>query len=316
MIRKIKSKPVVDEDKEIKTSFFSKTKITCPVCRTEFSKEEMLTGSGRLIAGSLTVELHRLYEPSVKYGELFPLVYQAVVCPECWFASSETDFSALPPANYMKAQADTDIRKEETLDVFPGIDFYQTRRLVEGAASQYLVLRCYDFYNKDASPTIKQGVASLRTAWLLDELDKKYPQQHYDWLATAFRKKAEYFYNEALAREQGGKEIMAAMKNLGPDTDKNYSYEGMLYICAYLRYKYGVSHNADERRESLEGARRTIAKLFGMGKASKAKPGPFLELARKTYDAINKDLTEQAAAAAAAAATTPAATTPTPTPEA
>jgi uncharacterized protein (DUF2225 family) len=130
----------------------------------------------------------------------------------------------------------------------------------------------------------------MRTAWLLDELDKKFPKQHYDWLGTLFRKKAEYFYNKALAREQTGKETLSALKSFGPDTDKNYAYEGMLYMCAYLRYKYGPSHDADERKVSLEEARRTIAKLFGMGKSSKSKPGAFLELARKTYNTINEEL--------------------------
>jgi uncharacterized protein (DUF2225 family) len=293
-MKRYSPKPV-DEDRELKTSFFSKNKITCPVCKAEFNKEEMLTGGGRLIAGALTAELHRLYEPSSKYGELYPLVYQAVVCPECWFASTEGDFSLLPPAGCTRAKRDTDYRREETLQVFPDIDFTQTRRLIEGTASQYLVLRCYDFYTKEVSPTIKQGVASLRTAWLLDEMNKKFPRQHYDWLATAFRKKAEYFYNEALNREQNGKETMSAMKVFGPDTDKNYSYEGMLYLCAYLRYKHGASHDADERKTSLEGARRTIAKLFGMGKASKSKPGAFLDQARKVYDTINKELAEAGA---------------------
>ena len=163
---------------------------------------------------------------------------------------------------------------------------------MEGAASQYLVLRCYAFFSKDSSPTIKQGLAALRTAWLLDELNKKYPNQHYDWLAVLFRGKAQFLYNEALAGEQNGSETLSGLKSFGPDTDKNYSYEGMLYLCAYLRYKFGPSHDADERKTSLEDARRTIAKLFGMGKSSKDKPGAFLDLARTVYDAINKELEE------------------------
>jgi uncharacterized protein (DUF2225 family) len=81
---------------------------------------------------------------------------------------------------------------------------------------------------------------------------------------------------------------------MGPDTDKNYSYEGMLYICAYLRYKYGPAHDAETRKTSLEDARRTIAKLFGMGKKSKDKPGAFLEHARELYDTINREISESA----------------------
>jgi len=278
------------EDRELKVSFLSKKDYTCPACGEVFHKEELLTGGGRLIAGTLTMELHRLYDPSVKYGEVFPLVYHAVVCPECWFASQEADFSALPEAKRNDALKDKDRRKADTRLIFSNVDFERPRGLAEGAASQYLVLRCYDFYGKQASPTIKQGLASIRAAWLLDDLNKKMPGQHYDWLATLFRKKAAYFYFEALEREQNGKEPMSGLKTFGPDLDKNYSYEGMLYMCAYLRYKYGPSHDAAERKTSLEDARRTIAKLFGMGRKSKDKPGAFLDLARKLYDAINQEL--------------------------
>ena len=280
------------EDKELKVSFFSKKEYECPACGYTFHKEELHTGGGRLIAGSLTEELHRLYVSSIKYGDVYPLAYQAVVCPECWFASMEADFSLLPESKADFAMDEKSRRMADTLLIFPEVDFSNPRSLVEGAASQYLTLRCYDFYDKQVSPTIKQGLASIRTAWLLDELDKKYPKQHYDWLATLFRKKAQYFYNEALAREQSGNETMSGIRSFGPDTDKNYSYEGMLYLCAYLRYKYGPSHSSDERKNTLEDARRTIAKLFGMGKSSREKPGAFLDLARKVYDAINKELEE------------------------
>jgi len=278
------------EDKELKVSFISKKDYTCPACEGVFHKEELLTGGGRLIAGALTMELHRLYEPSVKYGDVFPLVYHAVVCPECWFASQEADFANLPQAKQADVAKDKERRKADTRLIFPNVDFTQPRGLMEGAASQYLVLRGYDFFEKQTSPTIKQGLASIRTAWLLDDLHKKLPGQHYDWLATLFRKKAEYFYFEALNREQSGKEPMSGLKSFGPDLDKNYSYEGMLYMCAYLRYKYGPANDADERKASLEDARRTIAKLFGMGKKSKDKPGAFLDLARKVYNAINEEL--------------------------
>lgn len=283
------------EERELKVSFLSKKEYTCPACAATFRKEELLSGGGRLIAGALTEELHRLYEPSAKYGEVFPLAYQATVCPECWFASIDADFELLPPASKGPVRDDQERRMAETRLIFPRLDFGEPRGLMEGAASQYLALRCYDFFNKEASPTIKQGIASLRTAWLLDELHKKYAGQHYDWLASLFRKKAQFFYNEALDREQGGKETLSGLKGFGPDTDKNYAYEGMLYLCAYLRYKFGPADDAAQRRMSLEEARRTIAKLFGMGKSSKDKPGAFLDLARTLYDAINEELEETGA---------------------
>jgi uncharacterized protein (DUF2225 family) len=46
------------------------------------------------------------------------------------------------------------------------------------------------------------------------------------------------------------------------------------------------------RTEALGNAKRTIAKIFGIGKSSKNKPGPLLEHARDLYDNINKELNE------------------------
>jgi len=290
----MRGKKKVEEDKELKITFQSKKEFECPVCLCRFRKEELFSGGGRLIAGKLTEELHRLYDPSAKYGIILPLVYEAIVCPECWFSSMENDFSLLPKDKVSQVKKDLETRMQETQLAFPNIDFYSNRTIMEGAASQYLTLRCYDYYGKPASPTIKQGLAAIRCAWLIDELHKKFPQQNYDWLALLFRRKAGYLYNEALSREQSGRETLSGIKVFGPDTDKNYAYEGMLYMCAYLRYKYGFSDDADAdmKTTALEDARRTIAKLFGMGKASKDKPGAFLEHARTLYDTINKELTE------------------------
>jgi len=285
--------PKKEEEKELKITFQSKKEYKCPACDTVFKKEELLSGGGRLNAGELTEELHRLYIPSPRYGAIFPITYQAIVCPECWFASMESDFSLLPPEKRQAVKDDTAKRKKDTTSIFPNVNFFENRTVMEGAASQYLTLVCYDYFNKPTSPTIKQGLASIRCAWMIDELHAKYPDQNYDWLSTLFRKKAQYLYNEALTREQSGKETLSGMKAFGPDTDKNFSYEGMLYMCAYLRYKFGPAHDAAERKTSLEDARRTIAKLFGMGKSSKDKPGAFLEIARKLYDTINNEITEQ-----------------------
>ncbi|MDR0449670.1 MAG: DUF2225 domain-containing protein [Treponema sp.] len=280
------------EERELKVSFLSKKEYSCPVCGEVFHKEELLSGGGRLIAGPMTDELHRLYEPSLKFGEVYPLIYQAMVCPECWYGAMDADFPLLPEKGRARSLEDQEKRKADAKLIFPDIDFRQPRGLAEGAASQYLSLRCYEYFERDFSPTIKQGLAALRTAWLLDDLDKKNPGQHYDWLALLFRRKAQFLYNESIRLEQTGKETLSGMKIFGPDTDKNYAYEGVLYLCAYLRYKFGAQEDPEQRRSSLEDARRTIAKMFGMGKTSREKPGPLLEQARRIYDAINKELAE------------------------
>jgi uncharacterized protein (DUF2225 family) len=219
-------------------------------------------------------------------------VYQATVCPECWFAAMDKDFSDFPKNAVAEAEEDRDKRIADTRLIFPETDFSTNRDLVTGTASLYLVMRCYDYFPKEFSPTIKQAVASLRTGWLLDELNRKNPGQHYDWLATLFKKKANYSFNEAIRREQRGRETLSGMKNFGPDTDKNYSYEGALYLSALLRFKYGFQDDLQLRTETLEEAKRTIARIFGIGKSSKSKPGPLLEHARNLYESISKELNE------------------------
>jgi uncharacterized protein (DUF2225 family) len=280
------------EERELRVSFQSREEFICPVCDTSFHREELLTGSGRLIAGEITDELHRLYEPSAKYGDVYPLAYQATVCPECWFAAMDRDFLLLPPSRIEEVRDDQEKRIADTLLIFPALDFRSPRGLVSGAASQYLTLRCYDFFPKEFSPTMKQGLAALRTGWLLEDMHKKNGGQHYDWLAILFKKKAQFLYNEALRLELAGKESLSAMKAFGPDTDKNYSYEGALYLSALLKLKYGPVDNPAQRISSLGESKRTIAKIFGLGKSSKSKPGPLLEHARNLYDSINKELNE------------------------
>jgi uncharacterized protein (DUF2225 family) len=279
-------------DGDLKISFTSKEEYFCPLCETSFHREELLSGSGRLIAGQITDELHRLYEPSVKYGIIYPLAYQATVCPECWFASMDQDFQKLPSQSKDRAVKDRSKRKKNALLIFPSANFTQPRDLVNGAASLYLALYCYDYYTKEFSPTIKQAITALRAGWMLDELHEKYPGYHYDWLALLFKKKSQFLYNEAIHKEQTGKETLSGIKNFGPDTDKNYAYEGALYLSALLKLKYGPTEDVSSRAEALANAKRTIAKMFGLGKSSKSKPGPLLEHARNLYDNINKELNE------------------------
>ncbi|MDR1400162.1 MAG: DUF2225 domain-containing protein [Treponema sp.] len=280
------------EERELRVSFLSKNKITCPLCFTIFHREELLSGSGRLIAGTITDELHRLYEPSMKYGDVYPLVYQATVCPECWYAAMDKDFVDLPKDRCNKGIADSAKRVADTKLIFPDVNFHEVRNLKSGAASQYLVTRCYDYFPKESSPTIKQGIAALRTGWLLDELHNKFPSEHYDWLSGLFKRKAQFFYAEALEREMNQKELLSGLKSYGPDTDKNYAYEGVIYLAGLLTYKYGSKSDSELREKQLKAIKVNIARIFGLGKASRNKPSPLLEHAKNLYTNINKELHE------------------------
>ncbi len=87
-------------------SFFFFLIIICPVCHAEFHREDIRTGRGRLIAGDLTDELRRSYQPSKKYGEVYPLFYPVTVCPECYYAAFQGDFTEIPDNSVLSIEND------------------------------------------------------------------------------------------------------------------------------------------------------------------------------------------------------------------
>jgi uncharacterized protein len=271
-------------------TFYSKDQTQCPICNAKFKREELMSGGGRMIAGVLTDELRRLYEPSAKYGEIFPLVYTITVCPKCHYAALPQDFCVLDKESLSKIEQQMRSRYESVKKLFANINFNEPRTLNEGAASYYLALMCYDTVDPKYSPTIKQGVCSLRGAWLFSELGKKYPEENYSYVADLLYHKAMFFYRHAVELETSGKEMIANLKAFGPDLDKNYGYDGVLYLAALLELKYGSRLDPAKREERLVFHRRALARMFGLGRSSKSKPGPLLENARNLYDNIVLEL--------------------------
>ncbi len=277
-------------------SFFSKEPVVCPVCESKFHTEELRTGRGRLNAGDLTEELRRLYLPSRKYGEVYPLVYPVVVCPECLYSSYQTDFMELPAEKSEEALSASDKRRETVTAAFGEVDFGSPRRLKEGAASFLLAMICYDYFPPVRNPVFKQGLSALRGAWLVSDLHKKFPGENYDYLSKLLYRKASFFYSLAVEYDGAGKQSLSEVGNLGPDLDKNYGYDGVLYCTALLEYYYGPDSDNAKRIKALELAKTTVARIFGMGKASKEKPGSLLEKAKELHASINEELKRRTAA--------------------
>ena len=276
------------EDKERKVTFISKEALRCPVCDASFRREELF--SGRVNAGELTDELHRTYIPMQAYGEVHPLVYDITVCPSCWYSAYRPDFLGIPPKVVSPLSEGIATRVEAVQRLFSPLDFASPRGLVEGAASYYLAMLCYDHFSKEYTPAVKQGMSALRAAWLCGELHEKQPGQNYDYVARVFYGKARFLYKLAAENDQKGKESLTSVKWLGPDTDKNYGYEGVLYLLAVLELKYGPAEDEAKRTELLTEAKRTVAKMFGLGKRTKAKPGPLVDKVRDLYDSLKAEL--------------------------
>jgi uncharacterized protein (DUF2225 family) len=245
-----------------------------------------------MIAGELTDELRRDYEPSVKFGKIYPLIYSVGVCPKCAYAALWQDFNEFDKGSYNKIKDLEDSRRESVSLIFPGYQFKESRRLVDGAAAYYLALLCYEQAPVEFAPTIRKAIISLRSAWLSNDMNLQYPGKNYDFVAKGFYKKALFFYNEAMLRETDGSEPIGGLKTFGPDIDKNYGFDGIIYLAGLLEYKYGQTKDPAMRLQKFAEHKRAIARIFGLGRSSKNKPGPLLEHSRKLYDNFTRELKE------------------------
>jgi uncharacterized protein (DUF2225 family) len=278
---------------DLKISYRQKNSSICPVCSFEFHREDLLSGGGRLIAGKLSDDLRRNYEVSKKYGKIYPLAYAVNVCPSCYYSAYPKDFESLKPEEIKKLRDLTTARKKAIKKFFGGIDFNGDRELQTGAASYLLAVDCYSYRNKKVAPSFKIALSSLRAAWLFNDLAEGNPESPYKKISDFFYKKAYLAYVKVLDLMQTGGEAIETVGNMGPDTDKNWGYEGVLYLTAVLTVKIGSKEqDADKRMENFAKCKRYLSRLFGVGKTSKARPSDLLDKTRDLYDKINAMIEE------------------------
>lgn len=289
----IRTKKTVESDKKPAISYYTKQPAVCPFCKKTFPHEEMLSGSGRMIAGELTDELHRVFEPSARYGKIYPLIYAIGACPFCQAALFWSDFSLNPDQKSIDAVLDDMHEREKAVSViFPHYQLTKCRTLYDGAAMYYLALLTYEKVSRGYSPTIKEGILALRLAWLCMDLHALCPEHNFDYIAQVFYRKALFFYQQSLIYEMDRTESITAISNFGPDIDKNYGYDGVIYLTGLLEFKYGQKEDIRQRLTKLNECKRAIARIFGLGKSSKAKPGPLLEHSRNLYDSLAREIKE------------------------
>ncbi len=274
-------------------TFFSKKDIECPVCNTGFKREELLTGRGRLSAGELTNELRRTYIPTKKAGkEINPLLYPVTVCPTCLYAADDFDFLSLPPKAVQNIKNYKDVRANYLIKIFSRIPAYRERRdLIAGTASYILSISSYPFFDKKKfSPSIKIGIAYLRSAWLFSDLYKTTNDAKYQDLMQAFYIKAMEYYDLAIINQSKAMEPMENIKSLGPDTDRNFGYDGVLYVNAVLKFKNShLIEDPYEKLKAYEDIKRGLSKVFGIGKKAKDRPEVLLNFAKEIYEKVGEE---------------------------
>ncbi|OQX28637.1 MAG: hypothetical protein B0D92_07885 [Spirochaeta sp. LUC14_002_19_P3] len=278
---------------EAKITYRAKDPTKCPLCGHQFYHEVMHTGGGRMNAANLSDELHRGYNPSQKYGAVYPLLYPVVVCPQCWYAAYPKHF--MVPGSMSKdmistLQKKSDERKKMIRPLFDHVDFKRDRTLAEGISSYVLAAACYDEFPKTLSPSFYRGLSFLRAGWLARDINTVQPNEHYDYMAEIFLRKASFFYYEVLIRQEEGSETLEDVTHYGPDIDTNFGFDGVLYLIGVLQLKYGGERNSAKRAAILKSAQTTVSKIVGFGEFSKGKPSVLLDLGRELYNAIKKEL--------------------------
>jgi len=215
------------------------------------------------------------------------------VCPNCLYAAYPRDFTEVTPDELEKINKTTQARIASIKKFFGMINFKEDRNLILGAASYLLAIDCYSLRRKNIAPTFKNAISSIRAAWLFGDLAREMPDKPFKKISDFFYRKAYSYYQEVLELVQTGKEPVEAVGHLGPDTDKNWGYEGILYMVAILTLKIGGQEpDLAKRIENFEKTKRYLSRLFGSGKSSKNKPGALIDMTRDLYDKMNQMLTE------------------------
>lgn len=278
-------------------SFFSQEQeLSCPCCGEIVQQEVMRTGAGRLDAGELQVDLHRNYVPTKEHGEVYPLLYLISICSHCNFAAFKFDFKKLHKKTLesIKTKTAIDNRTQLVLSLFSQVpDFTQKRDLKMGVAAYLLAISTYEYFDERNCPTIRMAICALRAAWLCRHIQEKSDaKEEMDMLISLMYRKAFFLYDKAFELSIQGKEDPTNIPALGPDFDKDYGYDGVIYMHAwlYVNYDIKIDNGITYKYETLKRLRTNLSKVFGFGKATRAKPSALMDMARITYDQVQEEL--------------------------
>lgn len=194
-----------------------------------------------------------------------------------------------------KIRSQFDTRRSNLEKILGPLDFYQDRNLVLGAASYLLAIECYQNRKASVAPTPKKAVCSVRGAWYFEDLNNDFPNMGFDKVRDLLYQKAAGWYTETMEIMQSGSEpVDQASYILGPDTDKNWAFDGVIYLSAYLtmKFKDELAPDPAAKLNLLVRAKRTLSRLYGSGKGSKSKPSVIIDMAKELYDEYNKLIEE------------------------
>ncbi len=274
-------------------TFFSSKPIECPSCENEVYQESILSGKGRLDAGELREDLYRNYNVTEEFGNMYPFLYAVTTCPKCLYTTFSKDFLVIHKRNKKTLfHSDMIHKRKKTLSfLFKKIpDFKQKKDIMSAFASYLLAMDTYNEIRSRDSPSIRMAICSLRSAWIAKILEEHKYGDFMKTLKDIFYRKSYFFYKRSLQYDTIGKESLGNIWSLGPDIDKDYGYEGVVYLLAWYVVKYESLNDPTQRRNELQKARTNLSKVFGFGKASREKPSILLSIARDVFDKTEKEM--------------------------
>ena len=275
-------------------SFFHKKPFTCIVCEEKNYREELRMGRGRLDAGKLDLDLQRHYIASKEYGTVLPILYNVVTCNYCYFSYLITDdISKLRKQSIIALQGEQ--KSEERIALLKGIikevpNFSFKRNLVMSLGAYILAIASYNQFLKEESPTLRLAIVTLRCAWICKLMHSFGYVAETEQLMKIFYRKAAFLYQKSIDMQEKGEEDYREIKTYGPDTDRDYGFDGFIYMNSWLQFNYGELNNHDIREKVLMNIRSTLSKVFGFGKSTKEKPSALLYQARNTFDLVEEEL--------------------------
>jgi len=202
------------------------------------------------------------------------------------------DFDKAPKKSLEGLKQNEDERIKKITTLFEGISIdYKTERSIEsGTASYVLSTICYSYFDPKQCPTAKRAMCTIRTAWLLGDLEETYKNGKFAYFQEVFYKKAHKYYSDTLDFAQTGKEPLGDIF-LGPDSDKNYGYDGVIYLTSLLNFRLAYLEKDPMARGNIYyKSKIMMAKIFGFGKSSKEKPSTILNQAKDLYEQITQYL--------------------------
>jgi uncharacterized protein (DUF2225 family) len=141
-------------------TFLLPKEIICPICGTKFKTKQIrdtkLKQSGR------NQELRTIYQ------DIDPMVFEILVCPECYYARGRKEFDKVGDIESRNLKNRTAQRKEKF-----NLDFSAFGKYIFAISAYRLAIDCYESIigNKGKVDDIAAGYL-MRIAWMNDDMEK------------------------------------------------------------------------------------------------------------------------------------------------